>query len=189
MRLCSSPCAECFLVERESEAATDVRGSTTLSQAICGTRNGLRHLLVELLHTGPRSSPGGSQPHNSPSCYTPAWDSLAQSFLLLPRKPHAAPFRPHDSDQIGSTQTSNEVLAPSIMGRSGPRPRGHSSKRPVKDLGVQDPPEYNLLHSAAILAGTSPGHRQAPHLQGIDKSFVPRRAPTSASPTLLRHAR
>jgi hypothetical protein len=48
MRLPSSPRAECLLVVRESVAAADVRRSTVLMQATCGTQ--CVYLLVELLH-------------------------------------------------------------------------------------------------------------------------------------------
>ncbi len=49
----SGPRAERLLVVRESEAAADVWCSTALMQATCGTRYGLRHLLVELVRAVP----------------------------------------------------------------------------------------------------------------------------------------
>ena len=50
---------------------------------------------------------------------------------------------------------------------------GQSSNSPIEDLGEQDFPEYDLLSPWRSWQAPLHGRRQAPHLPGVDKPFVP----------------
>ncbi len=83
----------------------------------------------------------------------------------------------HDSDQTGSAQASTGGLASCDMGRSGCRSQApsHAAIRQnveVKDLGVQDLPEYDLLHSARSWQALSPGINKPLASCGIDKPLA-----------------
>ncbi len=96
--------------------------------------------------------------------------------------------RLHDSDQTGSAQPSPGGPAPPYMGHSGTQPRYHLSERPSPGPWSAGSPGVRSTSSAEILACTSSGHWQAPHLPGIDKPLASR-ASTSASPTPSRRAK
>ncbi len=126
-----------------------------------------------------RSSQGGSQPPSSPSSNKPSWTHSDRASCSY-------------DDNHAPTSSPARVLPFAYMTRIRPaRPRpqpedwrhstwvtqaprhvaSHQNVR-VEDLGVQELPEYALLHSADILASTSSGHRQVPRLPGINKPLA-----------------
>ena len=75
------------------------------------------------------------------------------------------------SDRPGSG--SNPKPAATLHGLPRHHLHGQSSNSPIEDLGEQDFPEYDLLSPRRSWQAPPHGRRQAPHLSGVDKPFVP----------------